>query len=120
MDDIAMKFLLSAACAALLASFALTSAAADGPFLADRHVAKGMKCETCHTADNKLKEFGDLDICASCHGDYKAKIEKTKGKYETNPHAQHEGALPCSECHKGHQKGVNYCGGCHNFVYNVP
>jgi fumarate reductase flavoprotein subunit len=47
-------------------------------------------------------------------------IEKTKGKYETNPHAQHEGALPCSECHKGHQKGVNYCGGCHNFVYNVP
>ncbi|KAB1317813.1 cytochrome c3, partial [Bacteroides ovatus] len=25
-----------------------------------------------------------------------------------------------SECHKGHKPGVNYCGGCHNFVYKVP
>lgn len=90
------------------------------PFLADRHVSRGMKCQDCHAPDNKLKQNGDLDVCASCHGDYQAMIKKTEGKYETNPHAQHEGALPCSECHKGHKPSVNYCGGCHNFVYKVP
>lgn len=89
-------------------------------FLADRHVARGMKCETCHTPNNKLKTSGDLDVCATCHGDYAAMIKKTDGKYEVNPHAQHEGALPCSECHQGHKEGKNYCGGCHNFVYKVP
>lgn len=94
-----------------------TAFAADaGPYLADRHVARGMKCADCHTPDNKLKTSGDLDICASCHGEYQAMIKKTDGRYEVNPHGQHEGALPCSECHKGHKPGVNYCGGCHNFV----
>ena len=98
-----------------------TAFAADGgPYLADRHVARGMKCADCHTPDNKLKTSGDLDVCASCHGDYQAMIKKTDGRYEVNPHGQHEGALPCSECHKGHKPGVNYCGGCHNFVYKVP
>ena len=70
----------------------LSVQAADAPFLADRHVARGMNCQTCHTADNKLKQNGDLDVCSSCHGDYTAMIAKTEGKYETNPHAQHEGA----------------------------
>lgn len=112
--------LLTATCAAMMAFFALSAVAQEGPYLADRHAARGMKCETCHTSNNKLKTNGDLDICSSCHGDYAAMIKRTNGKYETNPHAQHEGALPCSECHKGHKKGVNYCGGCHNFVYNVP
>lgn len=97
-----------------------TYASETAPFLADRHIARGMQCQDCHTPDNKLKQSGDLDVCASCHGDYQAMIKKTEGKYETNPHAQHEGALPCSECHKGHKPGVNYCGGCHNFVYKVP
>lgn len=106
--------------AALLSVSVLTAQAADGPYLADRHAAKGMKCETCHTPDNKLKQSGDLDVCASCHGDYNAMIEKSKGKYEVNPHGQHEGALPCSECHKGHKESVNYCGGCHNYTYKVP
>jgi len=99
---------------------AMSVQAADAPFLADRHVARGMNCQTCHTPDNKLKQNGDLDVCSSCHGDYSAMIAKTDGKYETNPHGQHEGALPCSECHKGHKAGVNYCGGCHNFVFKVP
>ena len=95
--------------ALLLLSFLAgsTAFAADGgPYLADRHVARGMKCADCHTPDNKLKTSGDLDICASCHGDYQAMIKKTDGRYEVNPHGQHEGALPCSECH--------------NFVYKVP
>lgn len=42
----------------LLLSFlaGTTAFAADGgPYLADRHVARGMKCADCHTPDNKLK-----------------------------------------------------------------
>ena len=111
---------LIAISAMILSLFCLTAQAQQGQFLADRHVARGMKCESCHTPDNKVKTSGDLDVCATCHGDYPAMIQKTEGRYEVNPHAQHEGALPCSECHKGHKAGVNYCGGCHNFVYKVP
>lgn len=45
---------------------------------------------------------------------------KTQDAGQPNPHSQHDGALPCTECHKGHQKGVNYCGQCHSFTYKVP
>ncbi len=104
-----------------LTALATGAQAAEGAFLADRHVARGMKCETCHEPGTaKLKAYKDIDVCAQCHGEYPAMIKKTEGKYETNPHGQHEGALPCSECHKGHKAGVNYCGQCHNFVYKVP
>ncbi len=109
---------------AALALVAMTAAqAADVKYLGDRHVARGMTCETCHAKDMKVKpstKYPDLDVCTDCHGDYQAMIKKTAGKYETNPHGQHEGALPCTECHKGHKPGVNYCGGCHNFEYKVP
>lgn len=74
----------------LLLSFlaGTTAFAADGgPYLADRHVARGMKCADCHTPDNKLKTSGDLDVCASCHGDYQAMIKKTDGRYEVIPMA---------------------------------
>ena len=50
--------------------------------------------------------------------------KKTDAKYKNsgqpNPHAQHDGALPCTECHKGHKASVNYCAQCHSFVYKVP
>lgn len=36
-----------------------------------------------------------------------------------NSLAQHEGALPCTECYKGHKAGVNHCGQCHRFVFDV-
>ena len=125
------KTLLSALCAATgLVSFAASSAsfAADpapatgkSQFLADRHVEKyGLKCESCHTKDMKVKQSGDYDVCVDCHGDYEKMIKKTEGKYQVNPHAQHEGVLPCTECHKGHKTGVNYCGQCHSYIYQVP
>lgn len=119
-----MKMLFSAlACAALMTTFVSANAAgpADGTkYLGDRHVARGMQCETCHEKDLKIKMNGELEVCTSCHGDYAAMIKKTEGRHETNPHAQHEGLLPCTECHKGHKEGVNYCGGCHNFGFKVP
>ena len=107
--------------AALMTGLALQSAAAaDQQFLADRHVARGLACESCHTPDMKVKQSGDYDVCVDCHGDYAAMIAKTEGRHQVNPHAQHEGALPCTECHKGHKQSVNYCGGCHSYIYEVP
>ena len=41
--------------AMILSLFCLTAQAQQGQFLADRHVARGMKCESCHTPDNKVK-----------------------------------------------------------------
>ena len=114
-----MRVLFSAVfCTALLGTV-MCADAADGKFLADRHVERGLQCDACHEPDMKIKMNGDLEACTSCHGDYTAMIKRTEGRYETNPHAQHEGLLPCTECHKGHKPGVNYCGGCHNFEYKV-
>lgn len=91
------------------------------------HIARGMKCTACHVdaKGGALKAANtDYGVCATCHGDYNAMIKKTDAKYKNsgqpNPHAQHDGALPCTECHKGHKASVNYCAQCHSFVYKVP
>lgn len=93
-------------------------------YLADRHMAKGMTCTSCHEAKNSAKlkmiDAGKHEICVQCHGFYDRLVEKTNTPGEENPHAQHDGNLPCTECHKGHKKGVNYCAQCHNFEFNVP
>lgn len=101
-------------------SAAIDSPSAGQNMLADRHVTRGIACESCHTPDFKMKQSGDYDACVDCHGDYSAMIQKTEGRYQVNPHAQHEGVLPCTECHKGHRESVNYCGGCHSYIYKVP
>lgn len=121
-----LSALLSALAAT--ASIALASSCAQAaPALADRHVAAGMKCDACHTTaqGGPLKdEKTDYGVCASCHGDYQKVLDRTAAKHQgsgqPNPHSQHDGALPCTECHKGHQAGVNYCGQCHSFTYQVP
>ena len=125
------KMILAAFCAAVglvsltTAGSALAAdpapAGGESHFLADRHVQQyGLKCESCHAKDMKVKQSGDYDVCVDCHGDYEKMIKKTEGKYQVNPHAQHEGILPCTECHKGHKAGVNYCGQCHSYIYKVP
>lgn len=115
-----MNMKVKAALLAAAVMLASSAGAADGKFLADRHVERGQNCQACHADDMKVKTSGDFEVCVDCHGDYSAMIKRTDGRFEVNPHAQHEGALPCSECHKGHKPGVNYCGGCHNFEYKVP
>ncbi|MCG5029921.1 cytochrome c3 family protein [Mesosutterella sp. OilRF-GAM-744-9] len=116
-------FLASAPCVQAFAA----DAPASGKFLADRHVARGMKCDACHVSaqGGKLKaEKSDYGVCATCHGDYQKVAARTEAKYkdsgQPNPHNQHDGALPCTECHKGHKAGVNYCAQCHSYVYKVP
>lgn len=100
--------------------------AQEGPFLAERHAVKGLTCENCHvkgTTDLIRKETGE-DVCVTCHGDYAAVYKLLEPKYDKkdleNPHGQHDGNLPCTECHKGHKEGKNYCLGCHSFEFKVP
>jgi hypothetical protein len=45
-----------------------------GHTLADRHVARGMKCTACHVdaKGGALKAANtDYGVCATCHGDYR-------------------------------------------------
>ena len=86
---------------AMLISASLPAAAADsGKFLADRHMARGVQCVSCHQS---------LDAVA-----------KRTQKVDPNPHYNHLVGLDCVECHKGHRQSVNMCAGCHNIHYNVP
>lgn len=94
-------------------------------FLADRHVESyKVSCEGCHDpkAPGVMKQKDDQDVCSQCHGDYDklVKLTQPKNEAEGNPHAQHDGILPCTECHKGHKQGVNYCAECHTWDFKTP
>lgn len=108
----------------VLASFSLMNVSLASEFLADRHVSKNIQCDSCHASAGeprlKMVDNGQHEACVGCHGFYDKIVEKTAKPDEQNPHAQHDGNLPCTECHKGHKKGVNYCGQCHNFEFKVP
>ena len=98
---------------------------ANAEFLADRHVSKGMDCTICHVSSQdhaiKMNANGE-ESCVECHGGYDKLVKLTAPKEEGagNPHAQHDGNLPCTECHKGHKQGVNYCIECHSWEFKVP
>lgn len=89
-------------------------------FLADRHGARNIACETCHTV--KTPATGakvDSKACISCHGDLDKMAERTKTKVP-NPHYNHLIGTDCQECHKGHTPSVNLCGSCHFLEWKVP
>ncbi len=107
----------------VLAGVAGTARAAQEPYctyLADRHVARGINCDTCHDASLKLKTIGGRDICVSCHGDFEQMKVKTAGRYAKNPHAPHEQGVTCTSCHKGHKAPENNCAKCHQVQFKVP
>ncbi len=89
-------------------------------WLADRHIARGINCDTCHDANLKLKTIGEMQICVSCHGDFQQMAIKTQGRYAVNPHAPHEAGLACTSCHKAHKQSENHCAQCHKFDFKVP
>lgn len=101
-----------------------TSATSSQGFLANRHIARGMNCVSCHITQGnpklKMVDNASHEVCVQCHGFYDKVVKLTEKKDEQNPHAQHDGNLPCSECHKGHKPSVNYCAQCHNFEFKVP
>lgn len=121
-----MKMYFCALVTALAASLtAINVSASDAKFLANRHVARGVTCEQCHTdvAKGTLKiDKNRYEACVQCHGWYDKVAAKTQpaNPEEMNPHSQHDGNLPCSTCHKGHKPGENYCANCHYYTFKVP
>ncbi len=96
----------------LFAGFAFS---ADSPCLADRHVAKGVKCEVCHVAPTPGAVVKvNKEKCLACHQSYEVLAQKT-AKLEPNPHFNHMGAVRCTDCHTGHTKGQLMCNDCHKF-----
>ena len=111
---------IPALCAALLAlAFAVSSASAAEAFGADRHVARGVKCESCHGTDKKI-EYPEKEQCVQCH-DAKKVSQATAGVKPANPHdsPHYHQDLECTLCHVQHAKPENYCNQCHKFDFKV-
>ena len=69
--------------------FGTTASAAD--FGADRHVARGLECASCHGPDMKNPETPDENTCLKCHNRDQI-AEKTNSRLNPNPHkAPHNG-----------------------------
>lgn len=120
-----MKKTLLTLCLAAFGALTVASAAQAEEFLADRHEKKGIECTACHVKAGKPElKIDDQkhEACVGCHGWYDEVAKKTvpSDPENVNPHSQHDGNLPCTECHKGHKKGYNYCGDCHMYNFNVP
>jgi len=79
-------------------------------WLADKHVASGLTCASCH--GNARPSDVALDTCLSCHVSYQELARKTASR-PRNPHDSHYPGLECTTCHHGHQKEENFCAGCH-------
>ena len=108
----------------VLLGFGLSSANAE-EFLADRHAKLGLPCTSCHVKDGspELKlDDKKHEACVGCHGWYDEVAKKTvpKDPANVNPHSQHDGNLPCTECHKGHKPSVSACSECHKTKLSVP
>lgn len=105
----------------LATAFALSATSASASeFLADRHVARGVSCASCHgVAKPAAGAKADGKTCVKCHGNLDKVAEKTKN-VKPNPHYNHLVGLECLECHRGHQKGVYMCSSCHNLKAKVP
>lgn len=112
------KFLLSI-CLTLL-SFSSFAAADTDPIMdADKHLMKGLKCQTCHGPDLSKPRYPDQKICTQCHAK-NALASKTEGQLPGNPHAAPHNA-ECTLCHLQHEKPVDYCATCHKFSqFNTP
>lgn len=96
--------------------------AAEGHFGADRHIARGLTCESCHgkNMDMKNPEIPTIDTCTGCHNT-KALVEKTKNVKPTNPHMSphYQDTLDCINCHIQHAEPENFCNQCHKFDFKV-
>ena len=108
--------------AALALSLCLSQSFADEAHGADRHIARGMSCESCHGKGDPAKlDPPDIQKCVQCHPT-KALVEKTQGVKPQNPHVSphYQDRLECTNCHHLHEASENFCGQCHDFKYKVP
>ena len=98
---------------ALALSLAGGQAYAASGFLSDRHVAAGMKCDSCHENVAKPADV-PMSRCLTCHESYeKLKLSEKAKQHHPNPHAGHFIDLECNNCHHGHKADENFCDQCH-------
>lgn len=97
------------------AADAAPAASGDGkPFLADRHIERGLDCKSCH-GDKAPTADVDMSACLKCHGgSYQALAKQTESD-DINPHATHLGEAQCVTCHQGHKPPRLSCDNCHEF-----
>lgn len=103
---------LIAALLPVLFSLSAVATADAAPNLADRHIARGMQCTSCHT--EMPPKAVPTSQCLSCHGSYE-KLADATDKGDINPHESHLGDIDCDRCHKGHGQPVLACAQCHQF-----
>mgnify|MGYP004460674493 FL=1 len=109
-----MKSFKTMLAGAVLSALAVCSLAADAAALADRHVARGLKCDMCHVSQ-PMKTVKQ-DQCLKCHGgSYEALAKRTDDK-DINPHDSHIETPECTQCHSGHGKPRLLCDECHEFT----
>jgi len=87
-------------------------------FLIDTHLKAGMACASCHKETPPAKA-PDMSMCTNCHGSYDQIAAKTAAD-NPNPHASHQGQVPCATCHHVHQASESFCDQCHAFGMKVP
>lgn len=80
---------------------------------ADLHA--GMACTNCHKS--KTPSASDItDVtCLSCHESREKLAAKTAKWGNRNPHDNHRGEVPCTECHHNHKPSELMCNQCHSF-----
>jgi hypothetical protein len=88
-------------------------------FLIDKHLAAGSTCAKCH-AENPPTKGSDMATCLACHGGTYGKLAAMTEKDQPNPHASHQGPLPCSSCHHVHVASQTFCNNCHNYDMTTP
>ena len=90
------------------------------PMGADRHIARGLACESCH-GKNMSVTAPTIEQCKTCH-DPNAVEAKTKKEGRQNPHrSPHYGnEMDCVMCHLQHAKPEDACSTCHDFGFKVP
>ena len=110
-----MTNIIRAALTAALAFSIAGSACAADKFLADRHIDRGLKCESCHTGA-KPDANVDMKTCLQCHKreDVAAKTKQLAPNPHTAPHN-----YDCTLCHMQHEPEVNYCELCHQFNFKM-
>ena len=115
--DTDMKNLIVMTLAMLIAGTAAAAGTTDH-FLADRHVERGVKCESCHVNGDTSKPVRKAQ-CLACHKSYEELAKKTANVHP-NPHFNHYGERDCTTCHKGHQQSTLSCSQCHKFNLKTP
>jgi hypothetical protein len=88
-------------------------------FLADKHVAANVGCESCHQEDPPAKTV-TTDVCLGCHEDY-SPSNKTDAADYMDPHNSHMTYSDCGACHNAHKASREQCASCHGDLgFNIP